>query len=230
MMAFLENPIWLLGLTFVIYYGTIMLNQKIQSPFLNPVLIASAVIIGYLMVFNIPYNTYAVAGNYIDFWLKPSVVALAVPLYLQLERIKKQLIPILISHLFGSIVGILSVCSIAKLLGAKREVIISLAPKSITTPLAIEVSNTVGGIVPLTVSAVIITGLVGGIIGLQVLKYTKINSPMGQSISLGASSHGLGVMMAIEMSEKHAGFASVGLILNGIFTALLAPIIVNWLF
>ncbi len=98
-----------------------MLNRRIQSSFLNPVLVASAIIIGYLMVFNIPYDKYAVAGNYIDFWLKPSVVALAVPLYLQLERIKKQLIPILISHLFGSIVGILSVCSIAKLLGAKER-------------------------------------------------------------------------------------------------------------
>ncbi|WKS94812.1 LrgB family protein [Riemerella columbina] len=230
MQVFLQNPYWLLGLTFLFYYSAILLQNKWPTPWLNPILMAALVMIGYLSIFNITFAQYEEAGKYIDFFLKPSVVALGVPLYLQLEKIKKQWIPVLVSHFFGSLVGIISVCGIAKLLGADREIILSLAPKSVTTPIAIEVSKTLGGLVPLTVSAVIITGLVGSVIGFQVLKWTRVKSPMAQGISLGASSHGMGIMMSMTLGERYAGFASVGLILNGVFTAIMAPYVVQWLF
>lgn len=227
---FLENPLYLLAITFVFYTIALWVQRRFSVPWLNPVLVASLVLIGYLSVLNISFETYQVAGQYIDFFLKPSVVALGVPLYLQLEKIKKQLIPVFIAHLFGSIIGIVSVCGIAYLLGADDQIIRSLAPKSVTTPIAIEVSESLGGVLPLTVSAVIITGLFGSIIGLQVLKWARIKSPMAQGISLGASSHGMGVLLSMELSEKYVGFASVGLILNGVFTSVLAPYIINILF
>lgn len=230
MQEMLENPIWLLAVTFICYYAALLLQKRFPTPFLNPILMAALIIIGYLSIFNISFETYDKAGKFIDFFLKPSVVALAVPLYLQLEKIRKQLIPVLVAHLLGSLVGIISVCGIAKLLGAHREIIVSLAPKSVTTPIAIEVSKTLDGLVPLTVSAVIITGLVGSVIGFHILRWTGIKSPMGQGISLGASSHGMGIMMSMSLSEKHAGFASVGLILNGVYTALLAPPIIHLMF
>ncbi len=227
-MSFLSNPIWLLALTLLIYFLTVQLQNKFKTPLLSPILLTTAFLIGYLLVFNISYTDYEKAGSYIDFWLKPSVVALGVPLYLQLEKIKKQLFPILISQFVASFIGIVTVCGIAKLLGASKEIIISLAPKSVTTPIAIEISNNIGGLAPLTASAVIITGILGSIIGLQILKFSKIESPIAQGMSLGTASHGLGVMLANSLSEKYAAFASVGLVFNGIFTAILAPLIVPW--
>lgn len=188
-----------------------------------------AVLIGYLLVFNISYSQYAKAGVFIDFWLKPSIVALGVPLYVQLEKIKKQFIPLLICQFVGSVAGIISVCLIAHWLGAERTIILSLAPKSITTPIAIEVANSIGGEEALTAAIVILTGLTGTIFGIKILQLTRIKSPMAQGISLGTASHGMGIIAAMRLSEKYATFASLGLIFNGIFTALLAPYIIDLL-
>lgn len=229
MKSFLENPLVLLGLTFIVYYGVQMLQKHYKSVFLNPVLLAVSILIGYLLVFNISYDTYKEAGIYIEFWLKPSIVALGVPLYLQLSKIKKQLIPLIVSEFIGSLIGIISVTYIAKMFGASNEILKSLAPKSVTTPIALEISNTLGGISSLTVAAVIVTGILGAILGFKVLQYSQVKSPMGRGISLGTASHALGIMAAFNLSEKHAIYASLGMIFNGVFTAILAPIIMPYI-
>lgn len=229
MKSFLENPLVLLGLTFIVYYGVQMLQKRYKSVFLNPVLLAVSILIGYLLVFNISYDTYKEAGIYIEFWLKPSIVALGVPLYLQLSKIKKQLIPLIVSEFIGSLIGIISVTYIAKMFGASNEILKSLAPKSVTTPIALEISNTLGGISSLTVAAVIVTGILGAILGFKVLQFSQVKSPMGRGISLGTASHALGIMAALNLSEKHAIYASLGMIFNGVFTAILAPIIMPYI-
>jgi lrgB family protein len=229
MKSFLENPLVLLGLTFIVYYGVQMLQKRYKSVFLNPVLLAVSILIGYLLVFNISYDTYKEAGIYIEFWLKPSIVALGVPLYLQLSKIKKQLIPLIVSEFIGSLIGIISVTYIAKMFGASNEILKSLAPKSVTTPIALEISNTLGGISSLTVAAVIVTGILGAILGFKVLQFSQVKSPMGRGISLGTASHALGIMAAFNLSEKHAIYASLGMIFNGVFTAILAPIIMPYI-
>ena len=229
MKSFLENPLVLLGLTFIVYYGVQMLQKRYKSVFLNPVLLAVSILIGYLLVFNISYDTYKEAGIYIEFWLKPSIVALGVPLYLQLSKIKKQLIPLIVSEFIGSLIGIISVTYIAKMFGASNEILKSLAPKSVTTPIALEISNTLGGISSLTVAAVIVTGILGAILGFKVLQFSQVKSPMGRGISLGTASHALGIMAALNLSEKHAIYASLGMIFNGVFTAILAPIIIPYI-
>ena len=178
-MRIFENPLILLAITFGVYYGVLMLQQKCKSVFLNPVMLAVSVLIGYLMIFNISYETYeSNAGMYIDFWLKPSIVAMGVPLYQQLSKIRKQLLPLLVSQFVGSLVGILSVCYIAKGLGADEHIIRSLAPKSVTTPIALEVSKTLHGITSLTVAAVIVTGILGSILGFKVLQWTGIKDSL----------------------------------------------------
>lgn len=229
MKSFLENPLVLLGLTFIVYYGVQMLQKRYKSVFLNPVLLAVSILIGYLLVFNISYDTYKEAGIYVEFWLKPSIVALGVPLYLQLSKIKKQLIPLIVSEFIGSLIGIISVTYIAKMFGASNEILKSLAPKSVTTPIALEISNTLGGISSLTVAAVIVTGILGAILGFKVLLFSQVKSPMGRGISLGTASHALGIMAAFNLSEKHAIYASLGMIFNGVFTAILAPIIMPYI-
>lgn len=225
-MKFLENPIFLLTITFFVFYAVQLLQRKYKWILLHPVLICASVLVGYLMVFNISYEKYAQAGTFIEFWLKPSIVALGVPLYLQMSKIKKQLVPLLVSQLVGSIVGIFSVCYIAKWLGADSQLIRSMAAKSVTTPIALEISKTIGGISSLTVVCVIVTGMFGAVLGFKILDFFAVKSPMGKSISIGTASHALGTMAAFNISEKHAVYASLGMIFNGIFTAILAPIFV----
>ena len=230
MKSFAENQVLLLALTFILYYGVLLLQKKYNSVFLNPVLLTVLVLVSYLLIFDISPERYEEAGQYIDFWLKPSIVALGVPLYLQLSKIKKQLIPLVVSQFAGSLVGILTVCFSAKWLGLSNDIAISLAPKSVTTPIALEVSRVLNGIEPITVMAVMTTGFLGNIFGITFLGWFRIKSPMAKGISLGTASHALGIMAAFNLSEKYAVYASLGMIFNGIFTAILAPTVVHLLF
>ena len=228
-MNFLENEFFLLAITFGIFFLTKLLQKKTGVMLLNPILLTIAILIIFLKMTNISYETYNKGGHLIEFWLKPAVVALGVPLYLQLETIKKQLLPILLSQLAGCIVGVISVVLIAKLMGASDEIIYSLAPKSVTTPIAMEVTKTLGGIPSLTAAVVVSVGLFGSILGFKAKKLPRIGSPLAQGLSLGAAAHAVGTSTAMEKSSIYGAFASLGLTLNGIFTALLTPTILQLL-
>ncbi len=161
------------------------------------------------------------------FWLKPAVVALGVPLYLQLARIRKDFLAILMSQIVACAVGIISVCLIAKGLGASNSVIISLAPKSVTTPIAMEISETLHGIPSLTSVIVISVGILGSVLGFKTLSLVKIKNPYSQGLSMGTASHAVGTARAMEEGELYGAYASLGLVLNGVLTAMLTPYLLN---
>jgi predicted murein hydrolase (TIGR00659 family) len=185
------------------------------------------VIIAFLTIFKIDYNAYHEGAKLIQFFLKPAVVALGVPLYMQLEKIKKQAVQIILSQLAGCIVGIVSVVLVAKWLGASKAVILSLAPKSVTTPIAIEVSHVIGGIPPLTAAVVIVVGIFGAIFGYTFMKWLHINNPIAQGLSMGTAAHAVGASKSMEISPTYGAYSSLGLIANGIFTAILTPYIIR---
>ncbi len=228
-MKILENEFVLLTLTFGVYYFAKLAQKKTGFTLLNPILVTIAIIILFLKFTGISYETYNKGGHLIEFWLKPAVVALGVPLYLQLETIKKQFMPILLSQLIGCIVGIVSVVLTAKWMGASQEVILSLAPKSVTTPIAIEVTQTIGGIPSLTAAVVVCVGLLGAVLGMKTMRLLRVNSPIAQGLSLGTASHAVGTSVAMGISSKYGAYASLGLTLNGILTALLTPTILRLL-
>lgn len=228
-MDFLENDFFLLAVTFGFFFLAKLLQKKTKWVILNPILIAIALLICFLKASGISYEKYHESGKLIEFWLKPAVVALGVPLYLQLRMIKKQLMPILVSQLSGCLVGLVSVVLIAKLLGASPKVIISLAPKSVTTPIAMEVSSASGGIPSLTAAVVIVVGLFGAICGFKILQVGRVGSPIAQGLSMGTATHAVGTSRAMEVSGKYGAYASLGLTLNGILTALLTPTILRLL-
>lgn len=228
-MEFLENKFFLLAITFGFFFLSKLLQKKMGSLLLNPILIAIALLICFLKFSGVSYEKYSEAGSLVEFWLKPAVVALGVPLYLQLRMIRKQWMPILVSQLAGCIVGLVSVAFIAKIMGASPEVVMSLAPKSVTTPIAMEVSNAVGGIPSLTAAVVIVVGLFGAICGFKVLQVGHVGSPIAQGLSMGTASHAVGTSRAMEVSGKYGAYASLGLTLNGILTALLSPTILHLL-
>lgn len=228
-MEFLENKFFLLAITFGFFFLSKLLQKKTGSLLLNPILIAIALLICFLKFSGVSYEKYSEAGSLVEFWLKPAVVALGVPLYLQLRMIRKQWMPILVSQLAGCIVGLVSVAFIARIMGASPEVVMSLAPKSVTTPIAMEVSNAVGGIPSLTAAVVIVVGLFGAICGFKVLQVGHVGSPIAQGLSMGTASHAVGTSRAMEVSGKYGAYASLGLTLNGILTALLSPTILHLL-
>ena len=212
-MSFLENNFFLLAVTFGVFFFAKLLQKKTGLVLLNPILLTIAVLIIFLKMANISYETYNQGGHLIEFWLRPAVVALGVPLYLQLEMIKKQLLPILLSQLAGCIVGVISVVLIAKFMGASQEVILSLAPKSVTTPIAMEVTKAIGGIPSLTAAVVVAVGLLGAICGFKTMKIMHVGSPIAQGLSMGTAAHAVGTSTAMDISSKYGAYASLGLTL-----------------
>lgn len=228
-MDYLENKYFLIALTFIVFYLAKLLQKKTGLVILNPILVTMILLISFLEVSDIDYETYYEGGKFIEFWLKPAVVALGVPLYLQLESIKKQLVPILVSQLVGCVVGIVSVVLIAKYMGASTPVVVSLAAKSVTTPIAMEVTQALGGIPALTAAIVVCVGIFGALFGFKVLTWGKVDSPIAKGLSMGTASHAVGTSAAMEVSGKYGAFASLGLTINGILTALLTPIVMELL-
>ncbi len=220
-MEYLESSIFLIAITFIVYWGAKKLQSFTGLVLLNPVLITIAFLIVFLKLTGISYETYYEGGRMIEFWLKPAIVALGVPLYSQLKAIRRQLLPIVLSQFAGCLAGIVSVVLIAKGLGASREVIISLAPKSVTTPIAIEIVSKLDGIPSLTAAIVVCVGLVGAVLGMKVLSYGHINSPIAQSISMGTAAHVIGTTRVSEFGDKYGAYATVGLIINGVLTSIL---------
>lgn len=226
---YLSNDYFLLTLTFGVYFLAKLVRKLLRLPVFNPILVSIAFLIIFLRVADVDYEEYRVSGAKIDFWLKPAVVALGVPLYKQLSSIRQEILPILLSQLAGCVAGVVSVVGIARLMGASTDVVLSLAAKSVTTPIAMEVTESVGGIPALTATIVVFVGIFGAITGFRILRYGHIGMPSSQGISLGTASHAVGTSAAMERSMEHGAYASLGLTLNGIFTAILAPYVLHWM-
>lgn len=226
---YLSNDYFLLTLTFGVYFLAKLVRKLLRLPVFNPILVSIAFLIIFLRVADVDYEEYRVSGAKIDFWLKPAVVALGVPLYKQLNSIRQEILPILLSQLAGCVVGVVSVVGVARLMGASTDVVLSLAAKSVTTPIAMEVTESVGGIPALTATIVVFVGIFGAITGFRILRYGHIGMPSSQGISLGTASHAVGTSAAMERSMEHGAYASLGLTLNGIFTAILAPYVLHWM-
>ena len=221
-MELLTNKYFLIALTFAAYVGAQRLQRRTGLRLLNPILLATAVLICFLCGFGIDYESYRAGGEY-----KPAVVALGVPLYKQLESIKKQMFPLIAAEMAGCVAGVISVVVVAELLGASQEVVMSLAPKAVTTPIAMEISAAVGGLPPLTAAVVVCTGIFGGMAGFKIVKLGHVKSPIATGLSIGTAAHAVGTSAAMERSDRYGAFSSLGLTLNGLLTAMLAPFILR---
>ncbi len=228
-MELLKNSFVLVFITFAFYYLAKLLQKKTNSVLLNPLLISITLIILYLEFFGIDYETYHESGQMIEFWLKPAVVALGVPLYKQLTSIKKQIFPLIASSFVGCVLGVISVVVFANILGASHAVSLSLASKSVTTPIAMEITRILGGIESLTTVAVVFTGIFGGMFGFKILQWCGVTNPISQSLAIGMAAHAVGTSKALEVGFHYGAYSSLGLTLNGIFTAVCTQIILQML-
>ncbi len=226
---FLRSEVFSITLTLLLYLSFKTLHGRFSYFFLNPILLTTIALIAFLLGTGVTYEEYNRGGSYIGFMLQPAVVALGLPLYFQLQTIKKNGYGIILTMLAGSITGIVSVIVLAKVFGASREIILSLAPKSVTTPIAMDIAKTLGGIPPLTAGIVLTVGILGAIMGISFLKLIRVKKPAAIGLAMGAASHGLGTARAAELGEEHSAYGGLALALNGILTALFSPWIVKLL-
>lgn len=196
--------------------------------FLNPVLVTVFSLIVTLLIFNIPYGEYEQGTFMITALLEPAIVALSIPLYLQLKVIRTQLKLILISCFIAVLVAFCSAFYIMPLLGADLVTAASFAGQSVTTPIAMEISANLNGIVSLTAAMVIFAGIIGASIGLPFLKFCRIKHPQAIGVAIGCASHAIGTSKALEESEEVGAFSSIALIVCAILSALVMPILYQW--
>lgn len=216
--------------TLAAYYGARRLYARTGLILLHPVLVASALLIAALAALGIPYAAYDRGGRVLSYFLGPAVVALGVPLHRQWAEIARRGRAISASILAGSVVGIVTAAGAASLLGAPRQIVRSVAPRSVTTPIAMAVAQKTGGIPPLTAALVIGTGVLGAVVGPPLLRRLGVRSRTAVGLALGASAHGIGTARALEEGEVEGAAAGLAIGLMGLATAVLTPLVVRLLF
>lgn len=221
--ALLNSEIFGITISLVAFAIGLWINKKTKMSVFNPLLIAVALIIVFLLVFQIDYEVYNKGGSVISFFLGPATVVLAVPLYRQIQKLKESGLPVLVGIVCGCFTAIILVFYLNKLLGITDPVAISLVPKSVTAAISKEVSAQIGGIPALTVAVTILTGITGNVFGVYVFKLCRIRDEVAQGVALGTASHAIGTARAIGLGEVQGAMASLSISVAGLITVFIAP-------
>lgn len=224
-----KSPLLWLTVTLITYWAAEAVYTRTGRAWLNPVLTSIGVVVGALLLTQTPYEDYFASVQLIHLLLGPATVALAVPLYRRVDRLRQMTGPILGALLIGSLVAIGSAVGIGSLLSASPEALLSMAPKSVTTPIAMGVSEKIGGLPALTAVLVILTGITGAVTSKYILDLLHIDDHSIRGFAIGVAAHGIGTARAFQMDEEAGAFSGLGMGLNGILTAIVVPILVDLL-
>ncbi|MCC9621460.1 LrgB family protein [Thalassospira sp. MA62] len=225
------QPLTGLTLTLVAYaIGFWLYQASNRNPICNPVVISIALILLFLKVTGTPYATYFEGAQFVHFLLGPATVALAVPLFRQVETLRRGMLSIAFGVLFGSLVATASTVGLAWMLGASMETLASMAPKSVTTPVAMGIAENIGGVPALTAVCVIVTGIVGATLGPMVLNLIGFRDWRARGFAMGVASHGIGTARAFQVNQTAGAFSGLAMGLNTMATALTIPFIWHWIF
>lgn len=223
--ALFSGEVFLLCLVLGTFLFGVFLYKRLKFPLLQPLLISVAIIIPFLKLADIEYDVFYEQTRILNFMLGPSVVALGYILYEQIEYIKGNVTSMLIAVFAGSVVGIATVIGTAKLLGADKILQMSLAPKSVTTPIAISIAQSTGGIPELAVAFVVICGIFGGLVGPLILRRLGIKSKIAKGLAIGSAAHALGTTRALEMGALEGAISGLAIGIMGVMTAILIPFV-----
>ncbi|WP_026884640.1 LrgB family protein [Clostridium akagii] len=221
----ISSPLFFIMISLMAFEIACYINKKIKLAILNPLLVSIILLIAFLKCFNISTTEYNTGGQFITLLLAPATVVLAVPLYKKIRLFKENALPIFLGISLGTVGGITSVILLCNLFGISKQLSLSMIPKSITTPIGMEVSKQIGGIPSITVAAIIITGITGAVIGPTIFKIFRINDRVARGISLGCSSHAVGTSKAIELGEVEGAMSSLAIGITGLITVIIAPIL-----
>jgi predicted murein hydrolase (TIGR00659 family) len=225
-----QTPLLWLTATLVIYELADIVYRRIgQWPPSNPVLISVVILITFLTLTGTPYQRYFDGAQFVHFLLGPTTVALALPLWRYAGRLRRMLLPLSGALLIGSLTSILSVVAIGRLMGVSEVTLRSLAPKSVTTPIAMGISEQIGGLPSLTAVLVIVTGIIGAVIAQELFDRLRVDDQAARGLAIGVASHGIGTARALQMHAEAGAFAGLAMGLNGALTTLLAPLLARLL-
>ncbi|MDN6450333.1 MAG: CidB/LrgB family autolysis modulator, partial [Enterobacterales bacterium] len=209
--------------TLLVFFGARRIAQKLNMPLLNPLLVSMVIIIPLLLLLKIPYEHYFAGSSTLNSLLQPAVVALAFPLYEQIHQIRARWKSIITICFIGSATAMISGTAIALWMGASPEIAASVMPKSVTTPIAMAVAQSIGGIPAISAVCVIFVGILGAVFGHTLLNLMKISTKASRGLAMGTASHALGTARCAEMDFQEGAFSSLALVICGIITSLLAP-------
>ncbi len=219
------SPFFGIAISISCYAFGFWVNRKLKTPLANPLLIAIILVVVILVLFDIPLESYNRGGDIISMFLGPATAVLALTIYRQRRLLGKYLISVLCGTFVGSLVSLGSVWFLGKAFGLNDQLIFSLLPKSVTTPIAIDISEQLGGIASLTVAAVVVTGILGSILAPTLIKVFCVKNPVAAGVGIGTCSHAAGTSKAVELGEVQGAMSGIALSLSGIFTVLLALIL-----
>ena len=225
MNAFWQNSTFFGIFVTLFFYGAgLALKQKAKHPLVNPMLLAILFTIAFLKIFNIEYAAYNHSAKYISYLMTPATICLAVPLYRQLDTLKKNFKAVMFGIASSVIITMLSVLAFARFFGLNRASYVTMLPKSITTPIGIGVAEELGGYVAITVASIVISGILGNLFAESVCRLFGIYEPIAKGIAIGCSSHALGTVKALEMGEVEGAMSSLSIALAGILTVFVASV------
>lgn len=219
---FSSSPLFSISLSIFSYALGVYLNKITKKSYVNPLALAIILVISFLSIFKIPYSEYMIGGRVINMFLPPITALLAVSIFKERKRVKENFIPIFMGTLVGSASSLISIYLMAKLFKLNNELSASLLPKSVTTPIALALSSSLGGIEGITVTAVMITGLLGNILSPLLVKILKFKNPTTKGVAIGTSSHALGTSKALEIGEETGAISGIALSFSGLITVLVA--------
>ncbi len=214
-------------LSIVAYLLAVWLKKKVGSSFFNPLLVSIIITIGAVLFFKVDYADYNSSAKYLSFLLTPATICLAVPLFEQLDKLKSNFVAIMTGIFSGVLTSIASIFLMCKIFSFSKEEFVTFLPKSITTAIGMSVSEELGGYVPLTVAAIIITGVLGNIICETLLKVTGIRNRIAKGVAIGTSAHAIGTSKALEIGELEGAMSSLSIVTAGIITVVLAELFVS---
>ena len=229
MSAIVNSPLFGILLTIVAFEIGVLISRKFKYSFLNPLLIGNVLIVGFLLITGVSLDSYNVGGDYISVMLSPATVVLAVPLYRQIQKLRQFWMPILVGIFAGSLTSIGCVIFFSKILGLSSTLMLSILPKSVTIPMGSVISAQIGGIPSVTIIAITVTGITGAVAAPAVCRFCHIKHKVAQGIAIGTASHALGTTRAMEMGEVQGAMSSLSIGIAGLFTAVVAPVLVSLL-
>jgi len=211
-------------ITLITYAIGVVVKRKLKIAIFNPLLISISLIIAFLAGTGMDYETYSEGADFISYLLTPATVCLAVPMYEQMESLKKNGMAIIIGILSGTITSMLCVLVCTSIFKLNHETYVTLLPKSITTAIGIGISEEMGGVITITIVAIIITGVFGNMFAENICKLFRINNPIAKGVAFGTSAHAMGTSRAMEIGEIEGAISSLSLAVAGILTVIFAPI------
>lgn len=217
----LNSPFFGIAITVLAFEFGIIVYAKTKSPFLSPFIVALFSVMGFLILFDIPISSYRAGGDILNIMVIPATSALAISMYNKLHILKKNIICILISTFMGALSSIVTIYILAKIFKLDESLTMGILPKSVTIPIALDLSIKTGGVAPITISCVAISGVLGALLSVTLIKIFKIDNPVAKGLAMGTSGHGVSTAKAIELGETEGALAGIAIGMAGAMTVLI---------